>query len=226
MLESLDSTFDRHLAQAQAIQALFIALNDEVFHNREIAVGIIGRLGELNPAYVMPSLRKSLVQLITELLYSTAAKQKEESARLLCLLIGASSSLIKPYAGPMLSVLLEIATAKDSNAAVAAHCVACLGELARVGGDVIGSSVPQIMQLVIDMLSDQSSAAKRDAALKTLGQVASNTGCVNDPYQTYPNLLGILMRLLQTEKSSAVRRETIRAMGILGALDSYRHKVS
>jgi serine/threonine-protein kinase mTOR len=118
-----------------------------------------------------------------------------------------------------------MANAKDTSPAVSAHCVACLGELARVGGEEIAPSVDKIMSLVVDMLAEQTSAIKRDAALKTLGQVASNTGCVVDPYQRYPTLLGTLMRLLKSEKSSHVRREIIRAMGILGALDPYRHKV-
>jgi FKBP12-rapamycin complex-associated protein len=94
-----------------------------------------------------------------------------------------------------------------------------------VGGEEIAPSVDKVMSLVIEMLGDQTSVLKRDAALKTLGQVASNTGCVVDPYQRYPTLLGTLMRLLKTEKVLPVRRETIRTMGILGALDPYRHKV-
>ena len=71
VLENLDEKFDRHLAQAEDIRCLFIALNDEVFQNRELAIGIIGRLAHHNPAYVMPPLRKSLINLITELEYST-----------------------------------------------------------------------------------------------------------------------------------------------------------
>lgn len=217
VLQSLDEKFDRHLAQAENIRSLFMALNDEMFRNREVAITIIGRLAQHNPAYVMPSLRKSLIQLITELEYSTATKQKEESAKLLCLLIGASSSLIRPYAGPLLSVLLR--AAKESPAPVASHCLACLGELARVSGAEIASNVDRILALVVETL-DQASL--REASLRTLGQVASNTGA--EPYINYPNLLDTLLRLLRTEKSQSVRRETIRTMGILGALDPYRHQ--
>lgn len=72
VLEHLDEKFDRHLAQAEDIRCLFIALNDEVFQNRELAIGVIGRLATHNPAYVMPPLRKSLIKLITELEFSTA----------------------------------------------------------------------------------------------------------------------------------------------------------
>ncbi len=67
MLSCLDSRFDHHLAQAENLRSLFIALNDEVFEIRELAITTIGRLTIRNPAYVMPSLRKTLIQLLTEL---------------------------------------------------------------------------------------------------------------------------------------------------------------
>lgn len=70
VLLSLDARFDSHLCQAQFIRSLFVALNDEVFAIRELAVSIIGRLSFHNPAYVLPSLRKTLIQLLTELEYS------------------------------------------------------------------------------------------------------------------------------------------------------------
>ena len=70
VLSSLHERFDKHLAQAENVRALFIAVNDEVFENRVTAVSLIGRLAMHNPAYVMPSLRKTLIQLLTELEYS------------------------------------------------------------------------------------------------------------------------------------------------------------
>ena len=88
------------------------------------------------------------------------------------------------------------------------------------------SSADSILTLVISMLNDQQSTLKRDAALKTLGQLVSNTGKVIQPYVDHPQLLGILFRLLRTETSQAIRLETIRTMGMLGALDPFRHKVS
>lgn len=82
-----------------------------------------------------------------------------------------------------------------------------------------------ILDLVISMLNDQQSTLKRDAALKTLGQLVSNTGTVIQPYIDHPALLGILFRFLRTETSQSIRLETIRTMGMLGALDPFRHKV-
>jgi FKBP12-rapamycin complex-associated protein len=75
------------------------------------------------------------------------------------------------------------------------------------------------------MLNDQTSAIKRNAALKTLGQIASNTGAVVQPYAAHPQLLGILFRMLRTETNQTIRLETIRTMGMLGALDPFRHKM-
>jgi len=63
VLASLDERFDPHLAQAENLQALFVALNDEVFEIRELAICTIGRLSSMNPAFVMPFLRKMLIQV-------------------------------------------------------------------------------------------------------------------------------------------------------------------
>ncbi|KAG8972237.1 phosphatidylinositol kinase- protein kinase tor1 [Tulasnella sp. 427] len=71
VLSSLDIRFDRHLAQSENVRSLFVALNDESYANRDTAVMLIGRLANFNPACVMPSLRKALIQLLTELEYST-----------------------------------------------------------------------------------------------------------------------------------------------------------
>lgn len=65
VLASLDERFDAHLAQAENLQALFVALNDEVFEIRELAICTIGRLSSMNPAFVMPFLRKMLIQVFT-----------------------------------------------------------------------------------------------------------------------------------------------------------------
>ena len=226
VLSVLDEHFDRHLAQTEYIRSIFIALNDEEFNVREVAIGILGRLAKHNPAYVMPSLRKVLIQLLTGLEYSTVSRNKEESAKLLTGVVKASQRLVKSYALTMLEVLLP--KANDANPGVAARVLECLGELARVGGDELAPHIDELVSLTVDQLSSvpvHSSLAKRDAALKTLGRIASNTGHVVNPYLEYPNLLGAMVKILKTEQAPPVRRETIRVLGILGALDPYRHKL-
>ncbi len=71
VLSSLnDERFDRHLAYSENIRCLFFALNDQTYAIREIATEIIGRIAFHNPGYVMPSLRKVLILLLTEIEHS------------------------------------------------------------------------------------------------------------------------------------------------------------
>ncbi|KAI0408502.1 TOR kinase [Xylaria palmicola] len=223
VLAALDERFDPHLAKAENIRTLFFALNDEVFSIREVAIAIVGRLARHNPAYVIPSLRKTLIQMLTELEFSDVARNKEESAKLLSLLVQNAQELVKPYVDPMISVLLP--KANEANPAVAATILKAIGELATVGGEDMLPYKDRLMPIIIDALQDQSSIAKREAALHTLGQLASNSGYVIDPYLEYPQLLELLQNIIRAEpQRGPLRQETIKLMGILGALDPYRHQ--
>jgi FKBP12-rapamycin complex-associated protein len=152
----------------------------------------------------------------------TNRRNREDCTRLLTLLVSATQRLIKPYALPMLHVLLQ--KANDPIPTVAANVLMCLGELACVGGEDAMVHVPELMQVIISRLSD-SSVVKRDAALHTLGQVCSSTGYVITPLVDHPQLLQLLSRILKTETTPAVKREVVKVLGILGAMDPYRRKV-
>ena len=51
-------------------------------------------------------------------------------------------------------------------------------------------------------------------------------GCVNEPYSRYPNFLETLLNFLRTEQRGTIRGQTLRLLGLLGALDPYRHKMA
>ncbi|KAF9279781.1 phosphatidylinositol kinase- protein kinase tor1 [Linnemannia elongata] len=221
-LASLDDRFDRHLAKSENVRSLFIALNDESFAVRELSLTIIGRLSAYNPAYVIPTLRKILIQLLTEIEYAVVGRTREESARLLTLLVTASETLIKPYIEKIFDVLLP--NIRDASPGVVSSILQVVGEIARVGGESLLPYTNQLMPMFIEILQDQSSPTKRTAALTALGRFASSTGYVIDPYVKYPILLDILMSILKTEQSVRIRQETMKLVGILGALDPYRHK--
>ncbi|KAG7662855.1 TOR1 [[Candida] subhashii] len=215
--------FDAQLSQADNVRLLFIALNDEIFSIRQVAIRILGRLSSINPAYIVPSLRRTLIQLLQRLEYSTTSRRREESAILLALLIGNSKELTRPYVKPIVEALLP--KAKDlTSSSVASSAINCLGELAVVGGEDLKPFIPDLMPLILDTFQDQSSSYKRDAALKTLGQLASSSGYVIQPLLDYPQLLGMLVGILKSETSPKIRRETVRLLGILGALDPYKYR--
>lgn len=223
VLAALDERFDKHLSKAENIRTLFFALNDEVFAIREVAISIVGRLARVNPAYVIPSLRKTLIQLLTELEFSDVARNKEESAKLLSLLVQNAQTLVQPYVEPMMSVLLP--KANDTTSSVAATILRAIGELATVGGEDVLPYKDRLMPVIIEALQDQSSTAKREAALHALGQLASNSGYVIEPYLEYPELLELLQSIIRTEgHRGPLRQETIKLMGILGALDPYKYQ--
>lgn len=123
----------------------------------------------------------------------------------------------------MLRVLL--AKANDGNANVAANVLMCLGELAVVGGEEVMPHVPELMSIIIARLSDPS-IVKRDAALHTLGQLCGSTGYVITPLVDHPQLLPSLGRIVRADPSNnSVKREVVKVLGILGALDPFRRKV-
>lgn len=186
-------------------------------------MAIIGRLTSVNPAYVFPSLRKVLIQLLTEVEYSNSPRNKEESAKLIGHLVRASSKLLKTYVDPIVTVLLP--KARDLNPDVASTTLTAIGDLAAVGGEDMRRYIPDLMSIIIENLQDLSSDSKRMAALRTLGHLATNAGYVIEPYKDHPELLTLLINIVKTEQATPLRRETVRLMGILGALDPDEHQV-
>ncbi|XP_042586293.1 serine/threonine-protein kinase mTOR-like isoform X1 [Cyprinus carpio] len=78
--------------------------------------------------------------------------------------------------------------------------------------------------VVISVLATIGELAQ--VALWTLGQQVASTGYVVEPYRKYPSLLEVLLNFLKTEQNQGIRREAIRVLGQLGALDPYKHKVN
>ncbi|XP_040286256.1 serine/threonine-protein kinase mTOR isoform X5 [Bufo bufo] len=226
VLASLDERFDTHLAQAENLQALFVAMNDEVFEIRELTICTIGRLSSMNPAFVMPFLRKMLIQILTELEHSGVGRNKEQSARMLGHLVSNAPRLIRPYMEPILKALILKLRDPDPNPAVVTNVLATIGELAQVSGLEMRKWMDELFPIIMDMLQDSSLLAKRQVALWTLGQLVASTGYVVEPYRKYPSLLEVLLNFLKTEQNQGIRREAIRVLGLLGALDPYKHKVN
>ena len=220
VLEALHSNFDRHLSKPENIRTLFLAVNDSDLEVREAAVVIIGRLTEINPAHVFPSLRKLLVNLITGIRNSNDPKHAEDGAKLIGLVISNASKLVRPYCSSLVDVLAP--KAMDPNPMVATTTIVAIGQLATVGGMDLVKYIPRIMTSIMHALHDHGSPVKRDAALHTLGQIASNCAYVIQPYSDFPELLDLLIGIVKTEPQGPLRKETIKLLGILGALDPFK----
>ncbi|RWR77912.1 serine/threonine-protein kinase TOR isoform X2 [Cinnamomum micranthum f. kanehirae] len=213
--------FDDFLAHADNLRAIVFALKDEDFDVREFAISVASRLSEKNPAYVLPALRCHLIQLLKYL------KEREESAKLLGCLIRHCERLIHPYIAPihkaLVSKLCE-GIGVNANNAVVTGVLATVGELARVGGFAMRGYLNELMPLIVEALMDGAAVIKREVAVSTLGQVVQSTGYVIAPYNEYPQLLGLLLKLLNGELAWSTRREVLKVLGIMGALDPHVHK--
>ena len=224
ILLALDAKFDKHLAEQDNIRKIIVAINESDFEVRKAAVEILGRLTAVNPAYVFPPLRKLLQNFTMSVWASEDPVHEEEGARLISLCISNSSSLVRPYVDSLVKTFLP--KTMDANPAVAATVIRAIGDLSTLGGTELKPYIPQLMPVIIDALQDLSSPNKRDASLRALGQLASNAGYVITPYLDYPQLLELLTNIIKTEQQGSLRRETIKLLGILGALDPYRHQQS
>ena len=226
VLASLDDRFDLHLSQAENLDALFLCLNDELFEIRELALCIIGRAGPNNPAYVMPPLRKVLLELLTDIEFSGAGRNREQSSKMLGHLISNAPTFIRPYTEPIIRVFIPRLKEIEPYPSVIISVLGAVGALAQVSGPEMRPWVNDLFPIILDVVQDSSSVPKREVGLWSLGEIVECTGCVIEPYKKYPSLMDILFGFLKSEQSHAIRRETIRVLGLLGAIDPYKHKIN
>ncbi|KAJ1361790.1 hypothetical protein KIN20_021134 [Parelaphostrongylus tenuis] len=220
-----DRAFLSHLAQPEMLQLQFMSLHDEKLEIQEAAVCLLGRLSELNPALVLPRMRRVLLETLSQLTNSGQAKLEQHSARLLTQLARQSPKFMRPYLGPLLQALLPKLRNEMKHVDVTVHVLHAISELCVVGGAEIVRNIDPLFHKLTQLINDSSSLQRREASLRAIGRIARSTAYVVDPYKDYPNLLDDLFRLLKTEMSSRMRRQAIRTLGILGALDPYTHKV-
>lgn len=56
--------FDLYLARNESLQSLCVAMNDESFEIREQVLCLLGRLSTINPAFLIPFLRRTLILVL------------------------------------------------------------------------------------------------------------------------------------------------------------------
>lgn len=228
VLSRLDENFDYFISsQILNLSLLQMSINDEVFEIRELGICIIGRICALNPAYVMPFLRQHLLNYLNELENAGVAKNMEQSARMLGHILSATPRLIRPFTGPLIKVFLP--KLNEPSQAVTTAVISAIGEQAIVSGLEMRSYFDELFPFLLEAIQDPNPFQKREVALLTLGRFIENCGFVIEPYWKYPALLDILFNNLKidsTKTSMLIRQETIRVLGLLGAVDPYRHKVN
>lgn len=226
VVRALDSRYDPFLCQAHHLKPLFLLLQDEVLATKATAVQLMGRLAALNPAPILPYMRKFLLDLIVELECGVdTGRGREEATRLLVVFLKSRS--MKRLVNPILPAVVESLPLNGGTPRLASAALEALGELAKAAGASLQPWVKKLVPNILATLQDQSSASKQRTSLRTLSLIAGSTGYVIQPYIDYPNLLSQASDILPGTKRApwALRREVIRTLGVLGALDPDRYHV-
>jgi hypothetical protein len=225
VVRSLDARYDVYLSQAHHLQRVAMLLQDETLAVKSAALHLLGRLAEINPALVLPFLRQFLQDLARELKCSLdAGRSREEATRLLVSLLRGKS--LQRLVNPMLPSLVSALSLDPScSPRLASASLEALGELALATGEALKIYLPETLPHVLMIMQDQSSTSKQRTSLRTLGQIVGSTGYVIQPFFDYPMLLSQATDILPATKRApwALRREVIRTLGILGALDPDRY---
>lgn len=226
IVRALDSRYDPYLCQSHHLQSLFLLLSDEALATRAAGLQLLGRLTLINPAPILPILRKFLVNLIVELQCGVdTGRGREEATRLLVVFLRAKS--LQRLVHPVLHSLISALPLNGAAPRVASAALEALGELALATGPDLQPWVKEVVPHILLTMQDSSSASKQRTSLMTLGQIAGSTGYVIRPYLDYPNLLSQATDVLPGTKRApwSLRREVIRCLGVLGALDPDRYQV-
>jgi hypothetical protein len=100
-----------------------------------------------------------------------------------------------------------------------------LGKLAEVERSNMLPWVDTLFPSILDSVQDYSSATQQATSFRALGQIAGSTGYVITPYLRYHQLLPLASAVLPGTRRApwALRREVMRTLGILGAIDPQRY---
>lgn len=227
VLHALGPRFDAHLAQLENVRLLIVAVHDRDFEVRAAAVRLLARVLAKNPAYVVPALRKILLELVGTVRCGADAARRECACALLAVLVGAAELLAQPHAGAVMSTLLGVLKENDGERGLRAAAISCVGEVARVLGAAAAEHLYSALPVVLSVLHDRSALAasqEKVAALDALAQLVRSSGRVVEPYERCPELLGELTRIVVSPGDAELKKAAIRLQGVLGALDPYRAK--
>jgi FKBP12-rapamycin complex-associated protein len=76
-----------------------------------------------------------------------------------------------------------------------------IGEISNVDSESVKPYMGEMFPLILECIKDQSSATKREVAIKTLVSILENTGFVIKPYFFFPEIMNHIRTLVQNEQS-------------------------
>lgn len=221
VIRGLDERYYPYLCQLNLLSPLFLTLEDEALAVKACGLQLVGRLARLNPALILPVLRKLLIGLIIELSCGASNIGRETATRLIVVFL--REEALHRLVMPVVSSIIDSLPLSNVAPRLVSISLEALGELATVAHSSINPWLQQLIPHILNNMLDQNSS-KQCISLSTMGKIAFGTGYVIKPYLEYPQLLAQASDILPTTKRAPwkLRREVFRLFGVLGAIDPDR----
>lgn len=222
VIRGLDERYYPYLCQFNLLSPLFLMLEDEALAVRACTLQLLGRLSRLNPALILPVMRKLLIGLIIELSCGAGNSVGRETATRLMVVFLREESLQR-LVMPVVPSIIDSLPLMNVAPRLVSISLEALGELATIAHSSINPWLQQLIPHILNNMLDQNSS-KQCISLSTMGKIAYGTGYVITPYLEYPHLLSQASDILPTTKRAPweLRREVFRLFGTLGAIDPDR----
>ncbi|VUZ45446.1 unnamed protein product, partial [Hymenolepis diminuta] len=101
-----------------------------------------------------------------------------------------------------------------------------LAHISSVCPHAVVHLMDDLIPILTYMLQDPTCHAKRSIAAWAFGVLVSNTGYVVRPYMKHPDLMEFLFGMLRRVESKSIQSEIVRLLGLIGAVDPFKLKVS
>jgi hypothetical protein len=215
-----------YIAMQENLNILFMCIRDERVEIRELSASMISRLSASNSAYILPFIRKVLMQLLAEIEIYPNVVQRQSSVRLIGHLLSFAPRLVNLYLKTLIDSLHSKLVDNRNDIHFTSSIITVVGQLASQSLPESEPIFASIMPFLLESMQDFYFIQLKHTSLWTLGQIVENTSFVIEPYRRYPSLLKILFEYLQKENVESVRRETIKILGLIGAIDPYDYKLN
>ena len=207
-----------------------MGLHDEKLNVREATLRVICRLAKLHPAYVVPGLKRIQAQFVAELQHSRNLSHVEHSARMLLHMVRSGIAVEIPNSQQRLQDLVLEKIQMTGAYQLSTTLLELLGGIAQHVGVHVAPNAEGNVPIFVDVIAaveDRTSSVKRRAAMGALVSVVRATSIVSDVFYTnHPNFLKTLIDFLHGEGKGdwATRKEVMRLLGAIGALDPSKAK--
>ena len=227
ILSSLNqSRFSLFMTIPYNFDFLCLFLRDHRFEIRELSASIISKVTVTKPANANKFLRVIIERLLKEIKINSDVPLKETTVRLIGHIFSCSHFMTNLYAKPLLESLHLNLIEYRNNIRFSSCVITTIGRLASQSRLETFHDFSSTIPFLIESMQDMNYIQLKHASLWTIGQIIANTGYVIEPYRDYPRLFKILLGFLQNDENLRVRREVIRIIGLIGAIDPYDYKQS